>query len=368
MKSLIKILFFLFLFTSLNLQAKEKEDFTLREKIAQMLIMGFRGTDSRSADIVDEIKEQKIGGIILFEYDAPSKSRPRNITSSEQLEKLVRDLKRMSSVPLFVSIDQEGGKVNRLKSDYGFPAFPSPEYIGKVNNDDTTLYWAKKTGEILYNLGFNLNFAPCADVNINPNCPVIGKLGRSFSSNPEIVTKHAKLWIQGQTEEGILSSIKHFPGHGSSSTDTHLQFTDITATWDSVAELQPYKKLIADGECDFIMSSHVMNRNLDTVPATLSRKVITGILRNQLGYKGIIISDDMDMGAIKNNYSLSIALEKGLDAGIDIFIFSNNGKEYNPRLTEDIISTIEKLVKEKVITEERIDESFQRIMAVKKRL
>ncbi len=365
--------YFLFLFlVSVSLtgclgQKQIGQEQHLRNEIAQMLMVGFRGTEMND-HILNDILQYNVGGVILFEYDAPSKSRPRNITSPRQLKKLIEDIKSNSSVKLFISIDQEGGKVNRLKSNYGFPEFVSAQYLGNLNNADSTRYWAQKTAQTLAELGFNLNFAPCVDINTNPNCPVIGKIERSFSNNPDIVAKHATIWIDEQKKEHIFSALKHFPGHGSSTTDTHLQFTDITGTWSSI-ELEPYKILIKQNECDFIMTSHVMNKNLDAEnPATLSKSILTGILRDQLKFEGIIISDDMEMGAIKNNYTLSDALEKGINAGVDIFIFSNNGAKYDPEIVPKFIDTVMDLVKTNKVTEKRIHESFTRIIKIKELL
>ena len=167
-------------------------------------------------------------------------------------------------------------------------------------------------------------------------------------------------------DEGIIPTLKHFPGHGSSTTDTHLDFTDITASW-SEKELEPYSALIASGYHDPIMTAHVFNGKLDPVyPATLSKAILNGILRTRLGFKGVIISDDMQMKAIADRYGLETAIRLAIDAGVDILLFGNN-TSYDPAITTKATEIIRSLLKKKIITEERIDRSYQRIMELKKR-
>jgi len=340
---------------------------SLSYQAAQMLMMGFRGTDlSQNEHIVSDVKELNIGGVILFEYDLPSKSRPRNISSSQQLQKLCADLQQLTDNKLFISIDQEGGKVNRLKTNYGFPATVSAHYLGQLDNADSTRFYAERMAKTLSDCGINLNFAPCIDLNINKNCPVIGKIERSFSDNPDRVVKHANIFVEAHRLHGVLSCLKHFPGHGSSEKDSHDGFTDITETWKK-SELQPYSAMIASGMCDAVMSSHVFNANLDAdYPGTLSQKIITAMLRDSLGWDGCIFSDDMNMGAIAKNFGLKESIALAINAGVDVLIFSNNASEgYDPLLAQKALNAILELVNEGVITEQRIEESYRRIMRVK---
>ncbi|MDR1143463.1 MAG: hypothetical protein LBK77_04480, partial [Spirochaetaceae bacterium] len=229
---------------------------------------------------------------------------------------------------------------------------------------------AEETARILSETGINLNFAPCVDLNINPANPVIGAYGRSFSADPETVVMHAEIWINAHRRYGILSCIKHFPGHGSSSGDTHLGSVDVTGTWRET-ELIPYRRIIRSrsGGETLIMTSHVFNAALDPRnPATLSSPVLTGILRDKLGYRGIIVSDDLDMGAIKANYTFEETLEKAVNAGVDLLCLSNNGGSYDPYLARRAADTIYRLVEENKIPPERIEASWQRIMAAKREL
>ncbi|RLB66095.1 MAG: glycoside hydrolase family 3, partial [Deltaproteobacteria bacterium] len=212
--------------------------------------------------------------------------------------------------------------------------------------------------------GITLNFAPVVDLNINPNNPVIGKLERSFSADPQVVTRMALAFIRAHHVLGIRCTLKHFPGHGSSSTDSHLGFVDVTKTWSPV-ELEPYKNIIGAGMADAIMTAHVFNAKLDEdYPATLSKRVITGLLREKLGYGGVIISDDMQMGAIRKYYGFEQAIRLAIDAGVDILIVANNtifDKTAIPRA----ISIIRTLVKQGKISVPRIEASYRRIHALK---
>lgn len=361
------LLIFSTLFLSTNPLFAQKSEETLQSKIAQMLLIGFRGTTlNESEHITKDIKDLGIGGVILFEYDSPSKSRPRNISSATQLKKLITDLQSFSEIPLWVSIDQEGGHVNRLKSQYGFPNFVSPQYLGKINNEDSTRFQAQLTAKTLSSLGFNLNFAPCVDLNVNPDCPIIGKIGRSFSRNPNEVAKHAAIWIEEQRKENIISCLKHFPGHGSSKNDTHLGIADVSQTW-IPEELIPYKKLIENNTVEMVMTSHVFNSKLDdTYPATLSEKIITGMLKVDLGYKGIIVTDDLAMGAMAAHYSLEFILKQAILAGADLLCLSNNGSSYDPEIASKAATIISKLVEAGEISEERINQSYEKLISLKR--
>jgi beta-N-acetylhexosaminidase len=334
-----------------------------------MLVVGFRGFELTSGNhIYSDVKDLGIGGVILFDWDSPSKSRERNISSPQQLKKLCSDLQNITPDKLIISVDQEGGRVNRLKTRNGFPRTVSAQYLGELNNIDTTRFYARETAELLKELGFNVNFIPCVDLNINPKCPVIGAVERSFSGNPDIVFNHSKIWIEEHHRQGIQTSPKHFPGHGSSTNDSHLGLTDVTKTWTN-RELIPYRKLMEGEQCDMVMVSHTFNRKLDDkYPATLSKKIIDGLLRKKMGYDGLVITDDMAMSAIVDYYSFETALEKAINAGVDMLILSNNGKTYDAQIAKRAIDIIESLVRQKKISEKRINEAYQRIAKLKGKL
>ncbi len=360
-----KIIFLFFISISLSFS---QEKYDIDTKIGQMILVGFRGLDiSDSSSIVRDIKQYKIGSVILFDYDVELKSPIRNIESPKQVKKLIDKLQSYSKIPLFVTIDQEGGLVNRLKEKFGFPKTISAEKLGKINNFDTTTKYAISIAKTLKSIGVNLNFAPCVDLNTNPDNPIIGKKERSFSSDPKIVTKHAEVFLNAFKRNKIFGTLKHFPGHGSSKDDSHLGFVDVTDTWKN-EELYPYAELIKKKKCDFIMTAHIFNSNLDDkLPATLSKKILTGILRDSLKFNGVIFSDDMQMKAIADHYGLESAIEYAINAGVDIITFANN-VTYDENIVPKVFNIIKNLLKEGKITEERINQSFNRIMKYKKLL
>ncbi len=337
--------------------------------IGQMILVGFRGTEVDVDDpIYADIVEQKVGGVILFEYDVPSKSRPRNITSPEQVARLISTVRAWSSLPLFVAIDQEGGRVNRLKERYGFPPTVSAAWLGRIDDEDTTRAYAARTADLLAKLGFNLNFAPVVDVNVNPDNPIIGGIERSFSADPDVVARNAAWFIEEHRRAGVATVLKHFPGHGSSRGDTHLGLVDVTDTWQPI-ELTPYRKLLSEGLVDGVMTAHVVNRRLDPsgISSTLSRPVITGLLRDSLGFSGVVFSDDLQMGAIRDHYSLRDVITQAIHAGVDVLTFGNN-TAYEPDIAVRAVQTIRELVASGEVTPERIQVSYNRIMDLKSRL
>lgn len=344
------------------------EDPSIDFKIGQMLKAGFRGlTIEESTHIIRDIEDYYLGAVVLFDYDVPTRTPVRNVQSPNQLRELISDLQDHAATPLLVTIDQEGGRVDRLKPDYGFPQSVSAQFLGDTDNEDTTNMYGEITAQVLKDLGINTNLAPVVDVNLNPENPIIGTIERSFSADPEKVTEHAQLFIRSHHKHGVLTTLKHFPGHGSSKADSHLGLVDVTGVW-SEDELIPYRNLIESGDVDIIMTAHIFNENWDSeYPATLSNYVIDGILRDQLGFDGVIFSDDMQMDAVRSYYGLETAIEKTINAGVDVLGFANNSI-----YDEDIIPTahgiIKKLLEEGRVTEERIDESYQRIRQLKKRI
>ena len=358
-------LLFFFIFSLPAFAAQQPDSLSI--KIGQMLMIGFRGMSVDIApEITADITQRRVGGIVLFDYDVPARSPSRNIASPQQLSTLTLELQKLSNIPLLIAIDQEGGKVNRLKQSRGFPASVSAEFLGRLNNPDSTSAAAAETARTLQAMHISMNLAPVADLNTNPDNPVIGKLGRSFSSDPATVISNLKLTVSAYHNEGIIATLKHFPGHGSSTTDTHRDFTDITASW-SEQELEPYRVLIAAGYKDAVMTAHVFNGKLDTLyPATLSKTTLTDLLRNKLGFKGVIVSDDMQMKAIADHYGLGPAIRLAIEAGVDILLFGNN-TSYDPAIASKATKIINSLIQQKIITLERIDQSYQRIMKLKKR-
>ncbi len=339
---------------------------SLKAMIGQMVMIGFRGMeiDSVSPKIITQIEKGLVGGIILFDYDLVKKSRRRNIESPAQVKKLIADLQQKSKTPLWVAVDQEGGKVNRLKAKYGFPRIASAKYLGQLDNLDSTKYHALLNAHNLQQVGFNLNFAPVVDLDLNPKNPVIGKYERSYSDQSATVIKHAQAWIRIHDSLGVLSTLKHFPGHGSSDADSHEGFTDISAYWQA-EELQPFKVLSQREPQIGIMTAHVFNRQLDSIfPATLSKKVIHTILRDNWNFQGLIFSDDLQMKAVNKLYDFKTIVKNSILAGVDVLVFGNN-LEYQETLPEEVVNLVYQLVSDGEIRKERIQDSYNRIIKAK---
>ena len=339
---------------------------SLREKIGQLLYVGFRGCrPSECALIVRDIAEFHVGGVILFDQEmADPSTKRRNIESPSQVQELTSFLQSQAPTPLLVAIDQEGGRVNRLKPVYGFPESVSHEELGKRNDVEETFRHAEVTAATLKRLGLNLNLAPVVDLDAHPDNPIIKGKGRSFSSDPEAIARHAAEFVRAHRNAGILTCAKHFPGHGSATGDTHLGLVDVTETW-SEKELIPFQRLINGGWCDVVMSAHVFNARLDPErPATLSRAVITGLLREKLGFRGVITSDDLEMKAISAHYGLENAVPLAIEAGIDLLCFGNN-LSYDPNIASKAIDILARSVESGRISEARIDESYARVQMLK---
>lgn len=348
--------------TETKVEASRK--ISLDEKIGQMIMIGVlsRTSVTEGDTLLLEIKEKKVGGIILFEKNIAKKN------SSDSLKILISNFQKVADTELFVSIDEEGGKVHRLKEKYGFVAMPSAAYLGKLNNLDSTYFYNKRLADELKNLGINTNYAPALDVATNANNPIIAKVERSFSPDPQIVTNHGLAVIRAHHDAGIRTIIKHFPGHGSSAEDTHKGVANVTSRW-NMLELLPFHNVIQSGTCDAVMTAHIVNCTLDSscLPATLSKPIVTDLLRNILGYKGVVFSDDMQMHAISKNYGLEQAIRLSILAGVDVLVFGNNVNGSDRVTATRVHALIKAMVNSGQISEARIDESYQRILELKKK-
>jgi len=337
----------------------------LDQMIGQLFIIGFKGqTVSENDPICLDITTRNLGGVILFDRHLATGSMTNNITGAEQLAKLTGQLQNIRPEKLLIGVDQEGGRVNRFRTEFGFSLTPSAGDLGLTGDTTNTRKYSRKTAHMLHDCGINLNFAPVVDLNSNPENPIIGKIGRSFASTPDTVCAHASSWITEHTKEHILSCLKHFPGHGSSKDDSHLGFVDITDSWNQT-ELMPYKKLIAAGLADAIMVGHLYNKAFDPeYPATLSFTTIQEILRQRLHYKGLVISDDMQMKAITDKYGLTEACIMSLSAGIDMLIIGNN-LSYDPNIFAGIHKAVLQAVDKGTINEDTIKSAWRRVQNYK---
>lgn len=340
---------------------------TLRKKIAQMLVIGFpESTITENSPVVKWLETDGLGGVLLFDYNMQNHSFEKNLKSCSQIQQLNRQLHHYGSrdLPLFIALDYEGGHVDRLKHIDGCRATISPVEQSSLTEDALAVEF-KCMAMTLSELGFNLNFSPVVDLNLNEAEGIIGRLGRSFSKYPRRVVEVASEFVRHFNEQGIVCCYKHFPGHGSAIGDTHEGFVDVTDTYDS-SELEPYSTLVGQKQAQaMIMTAHVINRRIDPsgLPATLSYPILTGLLRNEFGYDGVIISDDLQMQAISDHYSLEDSLRMTINAGADMVIFGNQLGEHT---APEIIDCIEKLVVSGAVDIERIDSAYVRIVKLKK--
>jgi beta-N-acetylhexosaminidase len=330
-----------------------------------MLLVGFRGLSVEEAgEIVADIEQRNLGGILLFDTDQPTHSSVRNVESPEQLTALVAGLQALARTPLLVAIDEEGGLVARLDERNGFPPTMSAAALGAQDDPEATRQAGERISGTLASVGVNLNLAPVVDLDVNPTNPIIGALDRSFSADPAVVTEQAEAFIAGHRARGVRTTLKHFPGHGSSTGDTHLGVVDVTDTWSAV-ELEPFRNVVRDGLADAVLTAHVFNATLDPEhPATLSRPIITGILREQIGWDGVVISDDMQMGAIREAYGHADAVRLAILAGVDVLTIAQQ-QVYEEGIVERTIDLIEGFVRDGSVSEERIDASYARVQALK---
>ncbi|MGH7368776.1 MAG: glycoside hydrolase family 3 N-terminal domain-containing protein [Candidatus Rokuibacteriota bacterium] len=345
----------------------------VRLRIAELLLIGFDGTQiAGNEEIRRLVCDVKVGGVLLFERFAAS-GQPRNMVSRAQVATLTRDLQalaaRCAGRPLFIAADAEGGRVMRLSTRLGYPPTLSAEEMGERDDPAFTRAEARRMGEMLREAGINWNLAPVVDVAVNPANPAVVALGRTYSPDPDRVTAHARAFVLGMHEAGVLTSLKHFPGHGSSQRDSHLGFTDVSDTAELRVELAPYCALIAAGLADSVMTAHVFNSGLDPWdPATLSRFTVKRVLRGWLDYDGVAVSDDLLMGAIAQHYGLEYAAVLALGAGVDVLLIAQNTDKVDDHAAERVVAAITRAVAAGTLSESRIREAVARVDALRARL
>lgn len=322
--------------------------------------MGFRGLEGATAGwIGTAIAEQGLGGVILFDRDGKT-GGARNIESPEQVGRLIGELRSFApGRELVVAIDQEGGRVNRLSPAYGFPKTRSQAAVGE-EGDAAVEAWADGIATTLAEAGINLNLAPVVDLNVNPTNPAIGTLNRAFSADPSVVARDAAIEIAAHRARGVRTTLKHFPGLGSATVNTDLGVADVTATWRDV-ELDPYRALLGLGLVDAVMAGHLVNGQIDpSAPASLSHATVSGVLREQLGWAGVVVTDDLQAAAITEAFGFEDAVALALEAGNDLLLFANQ-QVYDGELPTRVVDLVERLIGEGRLTEAQIDESVARI-------
>lgn len=335
---------------------------TLRQRIASLLIVGFRGRhidDSDAAWVRRAIRADGLGGVILFDRDLQT-GGARNVESPEQVARLARDLHDLApGRRVIVSIDQEGGVVSRLSPAYGFPVLASEAAVGG-RGDAKLGDWAAGLVTTLAEAGIDLNLAPVVDLNLNPSNPAIGALGRAFSADPAIVAHDAAIEIRAHRDRAIRTSLKHFPGLGSATVNTDFGIADVTTTW-RASELQPYRALLSEDLVDAIMVGHVVNGQIDPgTPASLSRATVTDLLRGELGWDGVVLTDDLQAAAITEQFGLDDAIGLALEAGSDVLLLANQ-QVYDPDVVTHVVDRVEALVTSGRLSEEQIDQSLARL-------
>lgn len=330
-----------------------KEDMSLNEKIGQMIFSGIEGTEI-TPETKRMMEKYHVGGIILLE---------KNILSTTQIVHLLNDLKTANAshpYPLFLGIDEEGGSVTRMPD--GVKSLPSSRSIAGLNDPNLSFKVGAILGEQLNTLGFNMDFAPVLDINSNPNNPVIGD--RSFGSNPTIVTSLGIQTMKGIQNEGIISVVKHFPGHGATDVDSHIELPQVDKSQTELAqfELIPFQEAISEG-ADAVMIAHILFPSIDaSFPASLSHKVITAMLREKYGFDGVVITDDLTMNAISSHYHIGDAAVQSVKAGADILLIV-----HNPSFIPTVVDQLKAAVENGEISEDRIDESVERIKHLKEK-
>ena len=335
-------------------------EMTLEQKVGQMFMVGFGNPGDQPAyEINDQIRtliqEKHVGGVILF---------GRNVESPEQVRKLTGELQKLAlssppGIPLLVAIDQEGGPIIRIRE--GVTLFPGNMALGATRDPNLAYEAGRIAGMELRAMGINMNLAPVVDLNNNARNPVIGV--RSFGEDPSWVARMAEANIRGYHAGAVLTAVKHFPGHGDTAVDSHVDLPTIARDRKRLeeADLVPFRRAIAQG-ADAVMSAHVTFPAFEPsgLPATLSRRVLTGLLRNELGFDGVIITDDMEMGAIAKRFGSAKAAVRAIRAGADMVLVC-----HTLSVQKESIEAVTQAVRSGEISEERIDQSVRRILKLK---
>ncbi len=345
---------------SLKTSKSYLDNMTLEEKIGQMFIVcpealnvSENAETAQAVDTVTEVMRENlekfpVGGIAVF---------GKNITGAEQLPRFISDLQSNSKYPLFIAVDEEGGRVARIANSdfFNVASYKSMEDIGKSGDASKAEEVGRQIGSYLKELGFNLDFAPVADTNTNPQNIVIGD--RSYGSDPALVARMVSAQLDGMHDSGIMGTLKHFPGHGDTKDDTHSGYVSVNKSWDELkaCELVPF--ISALDKADTIMVSHITVTSIDKLPSSLSYEIITRKLRNELGYNGVIITDSMAMGAVADSYTSDIAAVMAVKAGADIILM--------PESLEKSFNAVLNAVNSGEISISRIEESAERVLTLK---
>lgn len=328
--------------------------------IGQMLMLGFQGSSANGQSpkaLAAQISRGEVGSVVFLGYNFKNKENIQQLTSLFS--------KAAGSNKIFIALDMEGGSVQRLGRKLGYPSIPSAKSVAQSQSPAQARQSYKKLAEISRSAGFNMNLGPVVDLLVNPANPVIAKWNRSYSADPAKVTAYASEFVKAHSELGIITVLKHFPGHGSSASDSHEGFVNITNSWKE-SELIPFKKMISSGNAPAIMPGHLIHKNIatDGVPVSISKPAISGLLRKKMNYQGLVISDDLQMGAIAQHYNYRSTLIKAINAGVDILMISNSRKP-DRNLPGKTIAIISDAIDKGEISESTIKAAFNRIQKAK---
>lgn len=351
---------------------------TLEQKIGQMVMMGFAGATT-DEDGVRQTRQHigagRLGGVIFYRYNVNDPAQVATLTQAFAQDVPAGD------PPLLIALDQEGGRVQRLSSRNGFRDHPSAQAVANTMTPQQSLATYHDQAQMIAQAGFNLNMAPVVDLRGPPGSdtaasPVIGQLERSYSNDPATVIRYAKTAIQAHHEAGVLTALKHYPGHGLASGDSHHGLVDITDTYDPV-ERYAFRSLIQQDLADAIMGAHLVNRNIDPAyPVTLSTRYLEPMLRGEDGFRGVIITDDLFMGAIQQYHDFDEIVLRAIAAGNDLLVFSNNpaaapeipGFQPMHDIPERVIATVLNAIERGELSVQRIDASYNRLIALRNKL
>ena len=329
------------------------------ERIAPMLMVGFDGAGSHDAGartMAGHITAGRVGGICFIAKNAVTRKGVESLTGLFHLAAEQR-------WPLLMAIDQEGGNVQRLSSHLGYGFEPSPARVADTwdTNRARKIYAARAAA--MRDTGFNLNLAPVVDLGFEPRNVLITQKGRTFGTDAAAVVRYSRAFVEGHRNEGVLTALKHFPGHGSALGDSHEGTVDVTATWRE-SELIPYVCLAAEGMTDMVMTGHVSHQTLtDGLPASLSAAAIGGLLRTRVGYGGVVITDDLDMKAVSKRFTREESVIRAVEAGNDILLATNDDSD--PDLPLHMILAVQKGIRDGRLSTDRIEASVRRIAALK---
>ncbi|MEL6648164.1 MAG: glycoside hydrolase family 3 N-terminal domain-containing protein [Pseudomonadota bacterium] len=333
----------------------------LAAAVADLLLLGFYGATSASPSarlLARQVRRRQVGSVFFVEH---------NVGTLEDVKDLVSMMRRRDA-PALLAIDQEGGVVQRLGKDHGVSRFQGAKRMVAIKSADEARQIYEKAGTDMAGLGFRINMGPVLDLD-EPLNPAVGKYGRAFSDDPDCITDYGLAFVEGFAKAGVFCAAKHFPGQGKAVSDSHDMPADVTQTW-TEEELKPYRRLIAMGRApDLIMMGHLRVDSIDGsgLPATVSHAIVTDLLRGRLGFEGVIVTDDIDMGAVRTFMDRKEAFIEALAAGNDLIMIKNLFR-YDPLLPERAVRWVRRAIAEGRLTQEQVFASAEKVRALRRRI